>query len=117
MFSVDKYILYVTKYSSAGDRFSRLETSCSRKNSSSHDDALCTHKTAFKLDFYGQERQCMIKIVEGTRKSHHRTMICKHPGLGKPGHGLPIMNTLIGFPFPFPIMVIDCINLSLMFVD
>ena len=51
-------------------------------------------------------------IVEGTRESHPRVHDLQHPQLGKPRHGLQIMDTRMGFPCPFHSVVIDSINLS-----
>ena len=45
-------------------------------------------------------------IVEGTRESHPRVHDLQHPRLGKPRRGLQIMDTRMGFPCPFHIVVI-----------
>ena len=50
-------------------------------------------------------------IVEGTRESHPRVHDLQHPRLGKPRRGLQIMDTRMGFPFPFHSVVIDSISL------
>ena len=48
---------------------------------------------------------------EGTKKSHPRVHDLRHPRLRKPCHGLQTMDTRMGFPCPFWIVVIDSINL------
>ena len=56
-------------------------------------------------------------IEGGTRESHPSVQGLQHPRLGKPRHGLQILDTLMGFPRPFLSVVLDSINLSLQCMD
>ena len=58
-----------------------------------------------------------IKIInlhtaEGTKESNPRVHDLHHPRLGKPRRGLQILDTRMGFPYPFCNTLIDSINLS-----
>ena len=51
-------------------------------------------------------------IEGGTRESNPRVQDLLHPRLGKPRHGLQILDTRMGFPRSSLNVVLDSINLN-----
>ena len=80
-----------------------------------HDVVLWTTKTTLTSDYLLKiktwEKNNQSLQSGRDKESHPRVHDLQHPRLGKPHHGLLIMDTRMGFPCPFRSVVIDSIKL------